>query len=166
MKRLLAAGVLALCLMTSQIARADENRNVKIKAEIAHNYLLWQEAFKIKDPERVISNESPDFTNVLEDGQVRSKKDTDALWRDTMKKIRKVHSASIAIKKLSIEPNRVVVVAKHNFDVDLERSDKVVERYVVVFQSRDIWVEYDRVWMLKRMEDLHTKLTINGEPVN
>ena len=40
MKRFLTAGILALCLLSSQIAHAQEDRDAKIKAEMVDNYLL------------------------------------------------------------------------------------------------------------------------------
>jgi len=108
MKRFLTAGVLALCLLSSQIAHAQKDRNAKIKAEMVDNYLMWQEALKIKDAGRIISFEAPEFTTVFWD-QITSKSDSDAKLRNEMSAIDKVNAARVVIKKLAIESNRVVV---------------------------------------------------------
>ena len=160
MKRFLASGVLLICLMTSQIARADEDRNAEIKAEMVQNYLLWEIALKNKDAERIISFESPDFTLTLPfQEQARNKADSDAALRSEMSLIRKVNAARAEIKKLTIEPNRVVVLSKRHHDVVAEALNTETNkpagfftRNTYTLTSRDIWVQYGGAWMLKRSE--------------
>ena len=164
MKRFIAAGVLALCLMASQIAHADENRDAKIKAEMRQNYLLWQEAWKHQDAERIISFESPDFTSRIETESVHSKEESDDDWRSVMKIIKKVHDARMMIKKLTIEPNRVVILSSCYLDVDVLFTKGPLHRLTSVVQSQEIWIEYDGIWMLKRMEQSRAKVTIDGKP--
>ena len=163
MKRILAVGVLLLCLMSSQIARSDEKRDAKIKAEMVENYLLWQEAYKFRDAERMISFESPDFTTILLDGDVVSKLYSDITLRDTIGRIKKVYVAQVGIKKLAIEPNRIVVLSSHRYDYDILGINNQLHHISGTHQSRDIWVEYDRVWMLKRTEALNGKILIDGK---
>lgn len=162
-KRFLIAGVLALCLTISQFASADEDHNSKIKAEMVDNYLLMREAWKLRDADRMISFESPDFTSLSDDGTLLGKAAADAVWRDCMDMIQKVHEARVEIKKLSIEPNRVVILSNLYLDVDILDPDTTLHRMNSTVQSRDIWVLYDRVWMLKRTEMLNTKVSIDGK---
>ena len=138
MKCFLAIGVLLLCLLTSQIARADEKRNAQIKAEMVENYLLWQEAYKNKDAGRIISFESPDFTTVF-DKRVSPKYVVDNALRDLMESTQKVNEAHVEIKKLTIESNRVVILRNQILDVDVQNPK---ERLSITFHSRDIWVLY------------------------
>lgn len=152
MKRFLTAGLLLLCLMTSQVARAEEDRSAKIKAEMVENYLLWQEAYKLRDAERIISFESPDFTDVSETGEVYEKSDADKSLHFEMDMIRKVHHARVEIKKLTIESNRIVIISRRVFDADRVMLDKRISRVSITTFSRDIWVQYDNSWMLKRVE--------------
>lgn len=162
-KRFLAMGVLALCLMTSQFAHADEKRDAQIKAQMVENYLLWQEAYKNKDAERIISFESPDFTNEFF-GEVHSKNETDKHWREVMQRIQKVNYASIDIKKVTVELNRVIVLSKHHFDLEIKSIDNNEILFVRgAARSRDIWVQYDGIWVLKRTEDFNPQTVINEE---
>jgi len=165
MKRFLLPGVLLLCLMSAQMARAAENRNAKIKAEMVENYLLWQEAYKTPDAERIISFESPDFTHISDVGKVSSKDENDQTLREGMIQIYKAHNVRIDIKKLNIEQNRVVVWSKHYFDGDLIDPQKKLHRVVFVRSTKDIWVQYDEVWMLKRVEELGSKWVVDGKPI-
>ena len=161
MKRFLAIGVLVLCLMSSQIARADEKRDAKVKAEMVQNYLLWQEAWKLRDAERIISFQSPDFTTLFHDGVINKAKSEEG-WRETMQSIRKVHNARVEIKKITLEPKRIIVWSTHHLDI----SDSpvpigyggTVKRTLATLQFHDIWVQYDHVWMLKRMEYIRAPL--------
>ena len=159
MKRFLTAGILALCLLSSQIARAQEDRDVKIKAEMVENYLIWQEAMKLTDAERIISFESREFTTTEFSGEITSKSDSNARLRSEMSAIRKVNAARVAIKKLTIEPNRVVVLSNKHYDViteatntDTNKPNGMFFKVKYTLTSRDIWVEYGGTWMLKRTE--------------
>jgi ketosteroid isomerase-like protein len=159
----LTLGVLLLCAAWTQSARADETRDAKIKGEMVQNYLLWQIAYKSKDAERIISFESPDFTSVPKIGKIQSKNKADQLRREGMKSIVKVYDAKVTIKKLSIEPNRVVILSNHFLDFDMTGPDKRSYRISLTAQSRDIWVNYDGAWMLKRTEEIDTKFLVEGE---
>ena len=154
----LALGVLLLCA-TAPFARADEKRDAKIKAEMVENYLLWEIALKNKDAERIISLESPDFTYILESGKVLSKSEADEGMRRSMKAIEKVHSARVEIKKFSIEPNRVVALTKLYMDAESIGPNGRRDRFQTVLITRNIWVEYDYVWMLKRVEFVDWKIS-------
>jgi hypothetical protein len=46
-------------------------------------------------------------------------------------------------------------------DVDTIVSDKRTYRISLTTQSRDIWVNYDGAWMLKRTEEIDTKFTVD-----
>ncbi len=164
MKRFFAMGVLALCLMNAQIARADEARDAKIKSEIVQNYFLLRDAMKIKDPERLISFESPDYTEVAKNGSVTNKQIHDAAWRDGMKLIKTVYDARVEFKKLTVESNRVVVLNNEYLDADIATPDGVLHRVSATIRQRDIWVEYDGVWLLKRTEIINRKFIVDGKP--
>jgi ketosteroid isomerase-like protein len=161
LKACLTLGVLLLCATFMQTARADETHDAKIKAEMVENYLLWQVAYQNKDAERIISFESPDFTSVPKIGKVKSKNEADKSRREGIKSIVNVYDAKVTIKKLSIEPNRVVILSNHFLDVDTIVSDKRTYRISLTTQSRDIWVNYDGAWMLKRTEEIDTKFTVD-----
>lgn len=165
MKRFLTAGVLSLCLLASQMAHAAQDQNARIKAQMAENYLLWQNAYKNKDAERLISFESPDFTRVFDNGKSETKARNDEKLRQIMRLIRKVHSARVEIKKVSIEPNRVVVWNKQSLDADLMDGARE-HRMAFVISTKDIWVPYDGIWMLKRVEELTTKVVVDGKTVS
>ena len=109
MKRFLAAGGLLLCLMCSQFAHADEKRDAQIKAQMVENYLLWQEALKLKDAGHIISFESPDFTHIFQNQYLISKVQNDSNINLGMDNLSNLHDAHVEIKKLTIEPNRIVV---------------------------------------------------------
>ena len=157
MKCFLAIGVLLLCLLTSQIARADEKRNAQIKAEMVENYLLCQEAYKLRDAERIISFESPDYIEVADTGEVFEKSYADKLTRFEMDNIHKVYYARVEIKKMTIESNRIVIIGRKVLDADRIMLDKRISRVSVSISSRDIWVRYDNSWMLKRVEGIDWK---------
>lgn len=165
MKRFLIAGMLALCLMASQIAHAADDRDAKIKAEMVENYLLWQEAFKLRDADRIISFESPDYTSITKEGNVKSKKESDEMWHDVMDSIDTVYEARAEIKKLTIESNRVVVLSNQYCDCLAELQDGKLHRISISGSVRDIWVNYDNVWMLKRSEDVSSKVIVDGKPL-
>ena len=156
-----ASGAMAsesvLRFLPAQVARADENRDTQIKAEMVQNYLLWQEAYKNKDAERIISFESPDFTDVSERGEVTEKAQSDEIWRNTMNAVIKINAANIAIKKVSIEKNRVVVWNKQYVSGEGVDDSKETIRFNSIEYTKDIWVEYDGIWMLKRVEHLDSK---------
>ncbi len=160
----LALGVLLLCAAFTQTARADETRDAKIKAEMVENYLLWQVAWKNKDAERVISFESPDFTEISKMGSVRSKNEVDEGWRSMKETFLNFYEIKVEIKKLSIEPNRVVVLANHFLDADMVGPDDKSHRVELNMRVRDIWVNYDGAWMLKRTEEIDTKFLVDGKP--
>jgi len=164
MKRFLAIGVLALCLVSSQFARADEACDAKIKTEIVENYFLLRDAIKIKDPERLISFESPDYTEVRVSGAVANKQQADDAWREMVKLIKTVYEVRVEFKKLTVEPHRVVVLNNQFLDADIATPDGVLHRVSATIRQRDIWVEYDRVWMLKRSELINRQFIVNGKP--
>ena len=147
--------------LTTHFYQSSEGDAETIKAQIAENYLLWQEAYKNKDAGRIISFESPDFTRVSLEGSVSSKDKADENARELLHVIQKVHGARMEIKKLRIEPNRVVILSNLFLDANMRLGDPV-RRVVITGQARDIWVQYDGIWMLKRTE--HLGLTINGQP--
>jgi hypothetical protein len=162
LKACLTLGVLLLCAMIAPLSRADEKRDAKLKSEMVENYLLWQIAWKNKDAERIISFESPDFTHYSNQGkkeEIRSKADYDGRLRSEMRKIRKIHNASVKINKLTIEPNRVVILSKLDLDADVAWVDIEPQRVLITQNSREIWVQYDGVWMLKRIEELQGELS-------
>ena len=163
MKRFFIAGVITLCLIASQAVHADEDPNAKIRAEMVDNYLLMREAWKLRDADRMISFESPDFTSLSDDGTLLGKAAADAVWRDCMNMIQKVHTVRVEIKKLTVEPNRVVILNNLYLDVNILDPDTKLHRMDSTVQSRDIWVVYDRVWMLKRTEMLSAKVLIDGK---
>jgi ketosteroid isomerase-like protein len=160
----LALGVLLLCATLTQTSRADEKRDAKIKAEMVENYLLWQVAWKNKDAARIISFESPDFTAVSKGGGVQLKQEVDNSCRETMKLIIKIYDAKVTIKKLDIESNRVVILVNHFLNADMIGPEERSYRVLVDSQSRDIWVNYDGAWMLKRSEEIDTKFMVDGKP--
>ena len=164
MKSFLITGVLALCLMASQVVQAAEDSEAKIKVEMVENYLLMQEAWKLRDADRMISFESPDYTSVDDEGTLLDKEAADAVWQDCMAMTQKVHSARVEIKKVTIEPKRVVVLSNLYLDADILEPDSIPKRLNSTVQSRDIWVLYDRIWMLKRSEMLSAKVLIDGKP--
>lgn len=152
-----------LCLLASQVSRATSNDAAAIKAHIVENYLLWQEAFKARDAVRMISYESPDYTSVIEEGRVVGKSESDQMWRDVMADIKKVYSARAEIKKLTIEPNRVVVLSHQHVDALRRWHSNEPQRVIVAAAVRDTWVKYDGAWMLKRSEDLNSKVIVDGK---
>ncbi len=160
----LALGVLLLCAAFTQTSCADEKRDAKIKAEMIENYLLWQVAWKNKDAERIISFQSPDYTFVPKPGGVITKEDSNKSLHETIKTIVKIYDAKVTIKKLSIESNRVVILVNHFLDADMIGPGERSYRVLYNDQSRDIWVNYDGAWMLKRTEEIDTKFTVDGKP--
>lgn len=164
MKRFLAAGVLVLCITFSQLAGATENRNAQIKAEIVQNYRLFEIAIQNRDAVRMISFESPDYTTLTEEKRVLSKNETDALWHKVTDSIEKVISTRAEIKKLTIESNRVVVLTHQQDEFMMRWRHDKVSHVVISAYVRDIWVNYDCIWMLKRSEDLSSKAIVDGKP--
>ena len=163
MKRFLSFTAVALCLLTSQVAQAQENRDARIKAQIVENYLVWQEAYKNKDAERIISLESPDFTSLSKSGDATPKAQHDETLRQLLNGLDKVTDARIAIKKVSIERNRVVVWNKQYLAGEIIDNFKETSRVSFTISTKDIWVEYDGIWMLKRIEELSGKMIVNGK---
>ena len=163
MKRVLPLGIVALGLMLSQVAHAQENRDAQIKAQMVENYLVWQEAYKNKDAERIISLESPEFTSRSSNGSVTLKPQHDESLRQMLKGLDKVTDAHVAIKKVSIARNRVVVRSKQYVASEIIDDFKGISRVSFTLWTKDIWVEYDGVWMLKRAEELSAKMTVNGK---
>lgn len=163
LKAYFVLGVLLLCAAFTQTARADETRDARIKAEMVENYLLWKIAWQNKDADRIISFESPDFTAVSKTGSIKSKNDVDADWRSMKKTILKLSEVKVEIKKLSIEQNRVVILANHFLDADMIGPDDNPHHVVLNMRVRDIWVNYDGAWMLKRTEEVDTKFMVDGK---
>jgi len=163
MKRFLAIGVFLLCLMSAQFARADEKRDAQIKAEMVENYLLWQEAFKLQDAERIISFESPDFTHVVAGRKILSKTEFDTALRFEMGLTRKIYDAHAEIKKLIIEQSRIVVLSNQSLEYDEFYKSLTPSHISWTVQSRETWVQYDNVWMLKRIERPRIKVTVDGQ---
>jgi len=151
---------------TTHFFQAKDGDDARIKAQMVENYMLWQEAYKLQDAERIISFESPDFTFVSASGVLTSKAKNDTQLRDFTGMIRKVHDARIEIKKLSIEPNRVVVWNKQRFDANVIDHQKQPHRVSFVLSTKDIWFHYDGIWMLKRMEELTSKVVVDGKSVS
>jgi hypothetical protein len=164
LKACLTLGVLLLCAMIAPLSRADETRDAKLKAEMVENYLLWQIAWKNKDAERIISFESPDYTYVSKDGQTQLKQTEDASLRYAMNAIFKIYDAKVGIKKITIEPHRVTVLSDHLLDADMIGPENRSHRVLITARSRDIWVNYDGAWMLKRTEEVDTKFLVDGKP--
>jgi len=164
MKRILTLGVLLLCLAATQTAHAAEDRDAKIKAEMVQNYLLREVAVKNKDAERIISFESPEFKQVMQDGTVRTKAAADADTRLWTSRLRKVYHAKVTIKKIDVESHRVVIWSKRELDADILASGNPkgpqLPRIFVTITTRDIWVRYRDNWVLKRVENLTSKVTI------
>jgi hypothetical protein len=164
LKACLTLGVLLLCATFMQTARADETHDTKIKAEMVQNYLLFEIAFKNKDAARMISFESPDYTSVGEDKIVIPKKESDAMWHAVMNATHTVYEVNAEIKKLTIEPHRVVVLTRQYDDSLRKWSGEKLQRVSISAMVRDTWVNYDGVWMLKRSEDLSSEIVVDGKP--
>lgn len=167
MKRIITFGIAALCLLLAHAPHAIANESEKTKALMVENYLLWQVAFKTADADRIISFESPEFTRVLEDGTVADKATADAATRLWLSRIRKVYEAKVYIKKITILPNKVVIWAVKELDADMNSGTdpKVAQIQHIRFSgtSRDTWVKYRDNWVLKRVENLTFKATVDGE---
>lgn len=169
MKRIFLLSWLALGTMLIGNAHAASTEAEQIKAHMVENYLLWQIAVKIGDADRVVSFESPEFTRVLQNGDVTSKTTSDAAMRLWMSRIRKVYDAKVTIKKITIEPHRVVIWSVRELDADMNsgtnpNEPQQVQRIHFVGTTRDTWVKYRDHWVIKRMENLTFKGSIDGKP--
>jgi hypothetical protein len=80
-----------------------------------------------------------------------------------MNQVQNVYDARIEIKEVVIKPNCVVVLSRQYFNVDEYFNDSEGKHLSLIsrtFLMRDTWVQYDRIWMLKRSEQLDLDLNI------
>ena len=165
MKRLLTTGVLALCLLTSQFARAAEDQQAKTKAAMVAKYQLIQEAFENANSEDFEKELTADFKAKTLDKRIINRGQFMAFQRMFLDAVTKVHQVTFRINKVTVTPNRAVVVVTQFYDFDVKDRHGRVHRFKNSSVSRDTWVQISGQWKNNFTETIKSTTTVDGKKV-
>jgi len=165
MKRFLATGVLALCLMTSQIARAAEDQQAKTKAAMVAKYQLVKEAYENANVEDVEAELAPNFKVKLSNKQTLNRAQFVAMQRNFLNAVTKVHQVTLRINKVTVTSNRAVVVVTQYYDFELTDARGRPHRLKESSVARDTWVRVSGRWKNSYSEFLSGTATLDGKKI-
>lgn len=162
MKKILQLAGLILVLQLAFLNAAQANE-AATKKTIAGKYQSMVKAYHNADSETLIKDIAPDFTAVLPGNRIMKRAEYVTKVRMMCDALLTTNSVSSRITKLTIEKNRVIVVASHSLDLVVKINN--AQRYKENSASRDIWVKSGGQWKIKRSEILRATITLDGKPV-